>query len=62
MHEMLNTYSNGIRLGSYWPPADLANSVEAANFAGTMRNASVYAAVLSADQIAELQNTSNPAE
>lgn len=60
--EMLNTYSNGIRLGSYWPPADLENGEELANFAGTMRNASVYAAVLSADQIAELQNTSTPAE
>ena len=56
--EMLNTYSNGIRLGSYWPTADLENDAEVANFAGTMRDASLYASVLDDSMVSELYNSS----
>lgn len=46
--EMLNTYSNGIRLGGYWTD-DTATS-----FAGTMKNVSLYAGTLTDGEIEAL--------
>lgn len=45
---MLNTYSNGIRLGGYWTD-DTATS-----FAGTMKDVSLYAGAMTADEIAAM--------
>lgn len=46
--EMLNTYSNGIRLGGYWTD-DTATS-----FAGTMKNVSLYAGTMTDGEIEAL--------
>ena len=45
---MLNTYSNGIRLGGYWTDDTVTS------FAGTMKDVSLYAGAMTADEIAAM--------